>query len=302
MEKIIKLPESLVSDGGKKWDVFVKTARGKGVRISRRSKFIRDAVSVFALSDFVFKSVSRTPDILNDLVQKDDLGRSYSEDAYTTGIAGLLSDVWDAASLSTLLQKYRCREMVRIAWRELIGTADFFETVSDLTHFADALIGKTLSALYDRECADSGVPENPAGIPQRLVVIGMGKLGGEELNFSSDVDLIFAYPEAGMTRRSGMSVTNEEFFTRLCRRLIKVLGSQTPGEPVLRVDTRLRPDGDNGPVVMSFDGMEHYYPVHGREWERYAWIKARIVAGDKEAGAQLLKRLHPFLYPRYLDY
>ncbi|MFH1102587.1 MAG: bifunctional [glutamate--ammonia ligase]-adenylyl-L-tyrosine phosphorylase/[glutamate--ammonia-ligase] adenylyltransferase, partial [Pseudomonadota bacterium] len=276
--------------------------RGKGVRISRKSKFIRDAVSVFALSDFVFKSVSRTPDILNDLIQKGDLDRSYPEDALTTGIAASLSNMGDAASLPALLRKYRCREMVRIAWRDLIGASDFFETVSDLTRFADALIGKTLSVLYDRECAESGVPENPAGIPQHLVVIGMGKLGGEELNFSSDVDLIFAYPDAGMTRGRGTPVTNEEFFTRLCRRLIKVLGSQTPDGPVFRVDTRLRPDGDNGPIVMSFDGMEHYYQIHGREWERYAWIKARIVAGDKKAGEKLLKRLNPFIFRRYLDY
>ena len=130
----------------------------------------------------------------------------------------------------------------------------------------------------------------------------MGKLGGEEMNFSSDVDLIFAYPDSGRTSGGLQTVSNVRFFLLLCRRLIKVLGSPTPDGIVFRIDLRLRPDGDNGPLVMSFDNMENYYQVHGREWERYAWIKARVVAGDKTAGKMLLDRLSPFVYRRYLDY
>ncbi|MEJ2098298.1 MAG: bifunctional [glutamate--ammonia ligase]-adenylyl-L-tyrosine phosphorylase/[glutamate--ammonia-ligase] adenylyltransferase, partial [Deltaproteobacteria bacterium] len=137
---------------------------------------------------------------------------------------------------------------------------------------------------------------------QQLIVVGLGKLGGRELNFSSDIDLIFAYPQKGKTDHSTSPVSNDEFFVTLCRRLLKALGEMTPDGYVFRVDTRLRPDGDNGPLVMNFDNMEEYYQVLGREWERYAWIKARIVAGESAAAEEIMERLRPFIYRRYLDY
>ena len=135
-----------------------------------------------------------------------------------------------------------------------------------------------------------------------LVVLGLGKLGAAELNFSSDIDLIFAYPAAGETRGAARSVSNEDFFFRLCRKLIQVIGQPTADGFVFRVDLRLRPFGENGPLVLSFDAMEHYYQEQGRDWERYAWIKARVVAGDRLAGEELLRRMHPFVYRRYLDF
>jgi len=129
----------------------------------------------------------------------------------------------------------------------------------------------------------------------------MGKLGGRELNFSSDIDLIFSYPESGETD-GAKRLDNSEFFTRLGQRLIKMLNEITADGFVYRVDMRLRPFGDSGPLAASFDAMESYYQAHGREWERYAMIKARIVAGDRRAGEQLLSMLRPFVYRRYLDY
>jgi glutamate-ammonia-ligase adenylyltransferase len=145
-------------------------------------------------------------------------------------------------------------------------------------------------------------PEDAAGDVQRLVVIGMGKLGAGELNFSSDVDLIFTFPANGETRGGRRSQSNEAFFTRLCRHLIKAIGENTADGFVFRVDTRLRPYGDGGPLVMNFDHMEDYYQFQGREWERYALIKADVVAGDRDAGQGLLRRLRPFVYRRYLDF
>lgn len=130
----------------------------------------------------------------------------------------------------------------------------------------------------------------------------MGKLGAGELNFSSDIDLIFAYPEDGETRGGPRSVTHEDYFRRLGQRLIQALNAVTADGFVFRVDMRLRPFGDSGPLVMSFDAMEEYYQAHGREWERYAWIKAAVVAGDRAAGEQLLRQLRPFVFRRYLDF
>jgi glutamate-ammonia-ligase adenylyltransferase len=132
--------------------------------------------------------------------------------------------------------------------------------------------------------------------------LGLGKLGARELNFSSDVDLIFAYPQTGSTSGNEQSTGNEDFFTRLSRRLIKVIGQPTADGFVFRVDARLRPFGESGPLTMDFDAMEQYYQQQGREWERYALIKARAVAGDIDAGKRLLEKLHPFIYRRYLDY
>ena len=129
----------------------------------------------------------------------------------------------------------------------------------------------------------------------------MGKLGAYELNYSSDIDLIFAYPENGeLADRKATSYS--EFFTRLCQRLVKVLDEITVDGFVFRTDIRLRPFGDSGPVIMSFEGMENYYQTQAREWERYAMIKARQVAGDFKAGAQLMAMLNAFVYRRYLDY
>jgi glutamate-ammonia-ligase adenylyltransferase len=192
--------------------------------------------------------------------------------------------------------------MVRIAWRDLTGSASLEETMHDLTALAEACLDQALDWLYPRECARSGTPHGPGGRPQALVVIGMGKLGARELNFSSDVDLVFAYPQQGRTQGAAAAIGSDEFFARLCRRLIKAIGETTEDGFVFRVDTRLRPDGENGPLVMSFDNMETYYQIQGREWERYAWIKARPVAGDREAGQRLIDRLHPFVYRRYLDF
>ena len=204
--------------------------------------------------------------------------------------------------LQRLLRNFRQREMVRIAWRDLSGRAALAETMADLSAFADACIDCSLSVLYNLHCCVDGTPRAKNGSRQSLTVFGLGKLGGKELNFSSDVDLIFAYPETGETDHPEKPCTNDAFFVRLARNLIKTLSEITPDGQVFRVDVRLRPDGENGPLVMSFENTEEYYQLHGREWERYAWIKARAVAGDMTAAENLLKRLKPFIYRRYLDY
>lgn len=192
--------------------------------------------------------------------------------------------------------------MVRIAVRDLAGIGDLDNTMANLSSLASATIDGALSLLYDRMCRTEGIPEDDAGNRQRLVVLGMGKLGAEELNFSSDVDLIFTFPASGETRDGTKTQTNEAFFTRLCRHLIQAIGDNTADGFVFRVDTRLRPYGDGGPLVMNFDHMEDYYQFQGREWERYALIKAAVIAGDRKMGVKLVQRLRPFIYRRYLDF
>lgn len=192
--------------------------------------------------------------------------------------------------------------MLRIAFRDLAGLAGLGETMTDLSALADACLEAALASIYQQMIKKYGTPKGKSGLSQNLVVIGFGKLGGRELNFSSDIDLMFAFPETGITTGGETAVANQEFFARLCHRLIDVIGKKDTEGFVFRVDARLRPYGDAGPIVMSFKAMESYYQEQGREWERYALIKARVVAGDKSAGNMLLDHLKPFVYRRYLDY
>ena len=269
-----------------------------------------DAARVLACSDFVFSSYERHPSMLEDLVSSGDLEAPYPASA--AGARGRPSlreraeSVARAAGsidgLMTDLRRLRRREMVRIAWRDIGGLADFDETVRDSSDLADAIIETSLDRLHEWQCADLGTPIGHTGEPQQLVVLALGKLGASELNFSSDIDLIFTFPENGQTEGGRRSVDNDRFFLQLARKLVKVLGEPTADGFVYRVDMRLRPFGTQGPLVLSFDALEEYYQTHGRDWERYAFIRVRAVSGDMVLAAELLERLRPFVYRRYIDF
>jgi glutamate-ammonia-ligase adenylyltransferase len=261
-----------------------------------------EAERVLGLSNFVARTCIIYPILLQTLIQSGDLQRQYAEGQYTEKLRPEISAATSNDELYRTLRQFRQREMIRIAWRDLAGRADLFETMRDLSNLADTCLQETLEKLYLWQTAEQGFPLDSQGNRLHLVVIAMGKLGAGELNFSSDIDLIFSYPVPGNTTGANNQVTAETFFTRLSRQLIKALASNTEDGFVFRVDMRLRPFGDNGPLVMSFEGMEEYYQSMGRDWERYAWIKARVAAGDLDAGARLLKNLKPFVYRRYIDF
>ena len=254
-----------------------------------------------AFSHYVAQTVRRQPEYLEGLVDADGRVSPCSDDDFAAALAARMDGVADEADLHRALREVRHRELIRIAWRDLDGSAALDEVMHDLSRLAESLIDAALAWLDARLRERHGRPRGPEGEPQSLVVLGLGKLGGGELNFSSDIDLIFAYPEAGETdgRRP---LDNQSYFQRLGRQLIAALSEVTADGFCYRVDMRLRPFGDPGPLVMHFDAMEGYYEAHGREWERYALIKARPLAGDAEAGAALMRRLRPFIYRRYLDY
>ncbi len=257
---------------------------------------------VCACSPFVAAYLARDPGRLTELVESGDLGRSLGRAEYRARLRSLLGDTADEARLMSRLRGMRQRELVRIAWRDIGGHAGLGETVRELSDFADAVLCETLDRLHRAQAAILGSPCDATGAAQAMVVIAMGKLGAQELNFSSDIDLIFAYPAEGETLAAAATHTNQAFFVRLGQRLMRTLGEVTAEGFVFRVDMRLRPFGDAGPLVMSFDAMERYYTSHGRDWERYALVKARAAAGDVPAGERLLARLRPFVYRRYLDF
>ncbi len=191
--------------------------------------------------------------------------------------------------------------MIRIAWRDLNLKAQLSEVLSDLSMLADACIEIVSTYIYNGLSSTYGFPCDEKGNKQKIIILGMGKLGAMELNFSSDIDLIFVYPCNGFTDKKP-NISNGDFFTKLCRKFIKLLGSNVDGVNFYRVDTRLRPFGATGPLVMTCHEFEEYYQAQGREWERYAFIKTRPVAGNIKAGYKLLKDLNSFIYRRYFDY
>jgi len=257
---------------------------------------------VLACSDYVLHWCRRSPDWLVELLGSGDLPRGYTGNELEAGLQRRLQQAGDEADLDKCLRQFRQREMLRIVWRDLAGWAELEETMRDLSRLADACVGQALQHLYLSLCREYGEPVNEAGQVQQLVVVAMGKLGADELNLSSDIDLIFTYPEQGETRGGPRSLSNGEFFQKLGQRLITSLAQATEDGFVFRVDMRLRPFGDSGPLVCNFAAMEEYYEIHGREWERYALIKARVIAGDIAAGQELLSLLRPFVFRRYLDY
>ena len=293
-------PPALQPEIAQHWQAFSVAAQTAGVALPTGA-VLTQLFPVWAGSEFVARACIREPKLLTDLADGGDLATRYGPGDLASRLDWGLATVADETQLAAALRRFRRREMVRIAWRDLAGLADLSETLGDLTNLAEVAVGAALDRLHDEQSRRYGVPRSADGEPQRLVVLGMGKLGGRELNFSSDIDLIFAYPQQGQTDGS-RAISNEEFFRRLGQRLAKILAEPTADGFVFRVDLRLRPFGDSGPLAVSFAAFEDYYQNHGRDWERYAMIKARCMAGDQEAGERLLTTLRPFVYRRYLDY
>ena len=261
---------------------------------------IRDSLPlVFAASDFIAQACARDAELLDDLTGPYLLTRRSAAGDHAAR-APAVASLSDTEMLSAL-RRWRRREMVRIAWRALAGWAEVEETLGDLSDFADVAICVSVAHARQALTVRYGEPRSSAGAAQPLVVVAMGKLGGRELNFSSDVDLVLLFPEHGETD-GPRPIANEEFFTRLGQGLIRLLETGTHEGFTLRVDLRLRPFGDSGPLVASFASLEDYLPLHGRDWERYAYVKARPVTAADRYGEIRAAALGPFVYRRYLDY
>ncbi|MEM9057979.1 MAG: bifunctional [glutamate--ammonia ligase]-adenylyl-L-tyrosine phosphorylase/[glutamate--ammonia-ligase] adenylyltransferase, partial [Pseudomonadota bacterium] len=204
-------------------------------------------------------------------------------------------------ALLAALRRVRHLHLLRIAWRDLAGWATLDEVLRDLSALADACIREAHAFASATLTERHGEPRGGDGRPLSLVVVAMGKLGGGELNFSSDIDLVLTYPEGGQTdgRRP---VDHQVFFQRVGQLMIRLLDAVTADGMVYRVDTRLRPFGDSGALAISFAGLDLYLQQHGRDWERYAWVKARAVTGYAADRAALADIIHPFVFRGYVDY
>ncbi len=270
-------PPALAELADERWRGYAE-AGGAPVAPPALARVLR---RVWACSEYVAGTCSRYPSLLPDLIRSGDLFAAYAPGEYRCKGERALSKCADPAALMAALRRLRHRELVRIAWRDLAGWAPVRETLRELSDLAEACIEGALERLHHWHQGEHGVPVGEdSGEPQCLVVIAMGKLGARELNFSSDVDLIFTYPEDGATR--GHGVSNQQFFIELGQRLLRVLSEVTEDGFAYRTDMRLRPFGESGPLAVSFDALEDYYQTHGRSWERYAMVRARPVTGEAE--------------------
>lgn len=208
-----------------------------------------------------------------------------------------------------MLRKLRERVFLTLIVRDLGGQADLEEVVGAMTVLADIAVGTAYRSVAAELAAVHGLPrEQSTGDPQEMLIVGMGKLGGRELNVSSDIDLVMLYGDEGETD-GPRRISNHEFYGRLTRRMMPVLSEVDADGQVFRTDLRLRPDGDAGPLAWSLDALEHYLIGQGREWERYAWLKARLMPAqafadsNPDAQARQLESLRvPFVYRKYFDF
>lgn len=246
------------------------------------------------------------------VLETDPVLLAWLQDNYTTAcdraeIATLLQasgfKLQDEPELARAVRKLRKQVMVKLIFRDLNGLCDLNEVMQAMTALAEIVVQQAQVCLMKTLQSQFGNPVGAvSGSLQQLLVIGMGKLGGGELNVSSDIDLIFVYEEDGETN-GVRTLSNHEFFTRLGRRLISIINEATGDGYVFRVDMRLRPYGESGPLVMSFAALEEYLVSQGREWERYAWIKARVISPvECDAIAELKTLYQPFVFRKYLDF
>ena len=254
---------------------------------------------VLGLSDFAAKVAESQRDWFAAALAAETFAGPPDATSLETELAAV-AESQDMDSLKRTLRLVRNRRQFWIVWRHLLGLGSLEETVGALSCMADKLIDAALAVVERWQRERHGEPVGAASQePQRLFVLALGKLGGQELNLSSDIDLTFGYPEPGQTA-DGLS--NQRFFMGVGQRLIEALHKVTEDGFAFRVDMRLRPYGDSGALVMHSGAMEQYYEAEGRNWERFAFIKARACAGDLAAGNAFLESIRPFIYRRYLDF
>lgn len=261
-------------------------------RLSRQPSAYQSAMAVFAHSHFLAEEVLQHPEWLEELCAGPTLHQSCSADQYADRLeATLPPGLPEAVDLA----RFRRRELLRILLRDVRGFANLPETTGELSHLADAILDVTLRRAIAHYALRHGLPS------ASLSILAVGKLGGEELNYSSDIDLIFLYAANGDTAGPAV-ITNKEFSKKVANLVTDLLSRYTPEGICYRVDLRLRPEGRHGEVVMSLEAAKTYYQSRGRDWELQMLIKARPAAGDPAPGRALLAFVEPLIYSTSLDF
>ena len=270
-------------------------------QLLRDAPFLIEPVIIcFGSSTYLSELLIRYPIYFYDIIDANVMNKQKSKECMYQEIDALLSRYRDLDQQLTIIRRYKRRESLRIALRDILQADSVETTTLEMSNLAEA----TLQHCYEIGCGQVmkpklGTPQNEDGTePCRFAVIGMGKFGGFELNFSSDIDLIFVYSDEGKTDKG---IDNGEYYSRLCEFIIKAMSEVSSEGYVFRVDIRLRPESSAGVIIRSMESYESYYEGWGDLWERQALIKARPVAGDIAFGDEFIRMIHPFVYQRYLD-
>ncbi|NNM61709.1 MAG: bifunctional [glutamate--ammonia ligase]-adenylyl-L-tyrosine phosphorylase/[glutamate--ammonia-ligase] adenylyltransferase [Steroidobacteraceae bacterium] len=294
----MSLPECLRESVGRWRERAAACATLRAACAAASARLREEMPRVIACSEFAASALLSDPEALDWLDGHDE---PVAAGAWSAACERALGEAGDAAQAGSLLRAWRRREMLRIAWRDIAGRASVAETLAALSQLADGTIRAAAAAAARLLEPAFGRPRGADGAVVPLIVVGMGKLGGGELNFSSDVDLVLLYGEGGETD-GARALDNQEYFQRVGREFIRLLDERTDEGFVFRVDTRLRPFGDSGPLTVSLAALEDYLQQHGRDWERYAWIKARAIVGAEAYAVTYRDCVRPFVYRRYLDF
>lgn len=283
------------------WAEFEAVAAPVAAAISGDPELGASALRVVPCSCFVTRIAARYPEDVGALVADGLLRRRVAAGEIAHYVAVAAAAAKSETEMLQALRKVRHVQMLRIAWRDLAGWAPLSEVLSDLSELADACVQHALAFATAAQSLRYGPASFSDTSAMQLVVVAMGKLGGNELNFSSDIDLVLLYPCSGQTR-GDRPADHQVFFQRVGQQLIRLLDATTADGQVYRVDTRLRPFGDSGALVLSFDAFEAYLQQQGRDWERYAWVKARAISGTPADRQALTAIVHPFVFRGYVDY
>ena len=298
-----KLPATLQNQFKIFWQDYQANAQHTDIQSIKSNKTVWQSLPlVSACSHFISRICLCRPDYLSQFANETHPRPFPIDNKLSHELQQSLANCDNDDALLTNLRQFRQKYMLRIAWYDFADWASVEQSLAALSDLADVLVDSVNQYYYTQLSARFGQPCDKTGQAIPLLIVGMGKLGGKELNFSSDIDLIFIYPESGQTNGKQRQLDNHTFFNRLGQKIIHSLNTLTADGFVYRVDMRLRPFGDSGALVISFDALEQYYQSHAREWERYAWIKGRVISGGADYAEQLYQRLRPFIYRRYLDF
>lgn len=255
-------------------------------------------IRLLGLSEFAWRCLESQPALIDMLLSENEL---LQRDCPSPFLGYELSDVDETIGYK-ILRQYRERYWLKVAFLDLCCDNDIADSINYISMLADSLIDSANRWAFAQVAKVNGEPVDEQGNAMQMLALGMGKLGGQELNYSSDIDLIFAYPRSVKTQGGRRSLEAQVFYTKVAQKLIASLNQNTADGQVFRVDMRLRPFGESGPLVMSFNAIEDYYQEQGRDWERYAMLKGRLIGVQTQYSDEFYQLLKPFVYRRYIDF
>lgn len=301
-EHLPQLPPELLSDGQNFYERLKSRAKPEDMAVFDSRP---DLLYILSMSDFVAKTMFQYPAECAELIRQGALDDPFFSLDFSEEINERITFGLNDNELKKRLRILRRTRMVPLAWRDLTGRADIEEVFVALSNLAEDIVMRTVEVVRKSMLAGFGNALCEDGKEMPLLILGMGKLGGGELNFSSDIDLMCCYPYDGQTVGGSRSLSHQEYFTKVVQRVTNLLSEVTVDSFCYRIDLRLRPFGDAGPLVSSFDALSVYYERQGRTWERYALVKAKLLGSHhtwQPYGDEMIELLRPFVYRRYLDY